>query len=179
MSTAVELLATEFATRPELIRANARDLPDKVAVADEGGRVSYAELDRLMDPVAAGLQRDGTAQRQAVVAPIQSSATPAQIVGMVANSGATLVFLDSADAVAGLDSGYHGHNEATRAADWRDDTSAGTVLAETNARLGKTQRLSTLHAVRELSRSAVGKVLKRELRDRVAAGEFVAAQETA
>jgi acyl-coenzyme A synthetase/AMP-(fatty) acid ligase len=45
-------------------------------------------------------------------------------------------------------------------------------LAETNAKLGKTQRLSALHQADELPRSAIGKVLKRELRDRLAAGEF-------
>ena len=49
---------------------------------------------------------------------------------------------------------------------------AATVLADTNAKLGKTQRLSALHATDELPRSAIGKVLKRELRDRLAAGEF-------
>jgi acyl-CoA synthetase (AMP-forming)/AMP-acid ligase II len=56
----------------------------------------------------------------------------------------------------------------------RTGTDAGTddVLAETNAKLGKTQRLSALHQADELPRSAIGKVLKRELRDRLAAGEF-------
>jgi acyl-CoA synthetase (AMP-forming)/AMP-acid ligase II len=37
----------------------------------------------------------------------------------------------------------------------------------TNAQLGKTQRLSELHAIDELPRSPIGKVLKRELRDRL------------
>ena len=40
-----------------------------------------------------------------------------------------------------------------------------------NARLGKTQRIAFLAVVAELPRSAIGKILKRELRDR-----FVAAQ---
>lgn len=40
------------------------------------------------------------------------------------------------------------------------------LLAWVNARLGKTQRLSLLHAVDELPRNAIGKVLKRELRER-------------
>jgi acyl-CoA synthetase (AMP-forming)/AMP-acid ligase II len=126
MSTAAELLATEFATLPDLMRANARDRPDTIAVADEHAHVSYAELDRLMDRVAAGLQQGGTAQGQAVAivaspsvaqaivflgalragavaAPIQPSATPEQIAGMIADSGANLVFLDTAnaDALAG------------------------------------------------------------------------------
>jgi len=42
-----------------------------------------------------------------------------------------------------------------------------TLLAWANARLGKTQRLSALHAIDELPRSAIGKVLKRELRQRL------------
>ena len=49
----------------------------------------------------------------------------------------------------------------------RGNADPAAVLAETNAKLGKTQRLSALHAVDELPRSAIGKVLKRELRDRL------------
>ena len=41
------------------------------------------------------------------------------------------------------------------------------VLAAANGKLGKTQRLSALHVVDQLPRSAIGKVLKRELRDRL------------
>jgi acyl-CoA synthetase (AMP-forming)/AMP-acid ligase II len=40
-----------------------------------------------------------------------------------------------------------------------------TILQWANARLGKTQRLSDLRIVESLPRSAIGKVLKRELRD--------------
>ncbi len=39
-----------------------------------------------------------------------------------------------------------------------------------NARLGKTQRLADLRIIDALPRSAIGKVLKRELRDRYARG---------
>ena len=42
---------------------------------------------------------------------------------------------------------------------------AGAIMAWTNERLGKTQRLSQLHRIEEMPRSAIGKVLKRELRD--------------
>ncbi len=46
-----------------------------------------------------------------------------------------------------------------------DNASAETLLQWTNAQLGKTQRLSSLTFIDELPRSAIGKVLKRELRD--------------
>jgi acyl-CoA synthetase (AMP-forming)/AMP-acid ligase II len=42
-----------------------------------------------------------------------------------------------------------------------------SILAAANAKLGKTQRLNRLVAVDELPRSPIGKVLKRELRDRL------------
>ena len=46
---------------------------------------------------------------------------------------------------------------------------AETLRAWANARLGKTQRLADLRFVDELPRSEIGKVLKRELRDRFVA----------
>ena len=45
------------------------------------------------------------------------------------------------------------------------ETSAETMMRWLNERVGKTQRLSALDFVDELPRSAIGKVLKRELRD--------------
>ena len=50
------------------------------------------------------------------------------------------------------------------------DITAETLKDWLNQRVGKTQRLSALHIVNELPRSAIGKVLKRELRDRYSAG---------
>jgi long-chain acyl-CoA synthetase len=47
-----------------------------------------------------------------------------------------------------------------------NQTSADVLLQWANARFGKTQRLAGLHFLDELPRSAIGKVLKRELRDR-------------
>jgi acyl-CoA synthetase (AMP-forming)/AMP-acid ligase II len=48
----------------------------------------------------------------------------------------------------------------------RDGTAdPDAILAEANSRLGRTQRISALHALGELPRSAIGKVLKRELRE--------------
>jgi acyl-CoA synthetase (AMP-forming)/AMP-acid ligase II len=42
---------------------------------------------------------------------------------------------------------------------------AGQIMAWYNARAGKTQRLAALYFIDELPRSAIGKVLKRELRE--------------
>ncbi|MBL8361741.1 MAG: acyl--CoA ligase [Rubrivivax sp.] len=58
---------------------------------------------------------------------------------------------------------------------WREgavpaEADAAALLAWANARLGKTQRLAAVHSVEALPRSAIGKVLKRELRDALAAG---------
>jgi acyl-CoA synthetase (AMP-forming)/AMP-acid ligase II len=50
-----------------------------------------------------------------------------------------------------------------RADDAEDE--AAQIMAWANERLGKTQRLAGAELVRELPRSAIGKVLKRELRD--------------
>lgn len=46
-----------------------------------------------------------------------------------------------------------------------DQADPEDILADANSRLGKTQRIARLHAVEELPRSAIGKVLKRELRE--------------
>jgi acyl-CoA synthetase (AMP-forming)/AMP-acid ligase II len=43
--------------------------------------------------------------------------------------------------------------------------SADQLLAHANAQLGKTQRLAAVEVLDSLPRSAIGKVLKRELRD--------------
>jgi acyl-CoA synthetase (AMP-forming)/AMP-acid ligase II len=49
----------------------------------------------------------------------------------------------------------------------RDGADMAAVLAFANARVGRTQRLNRLIAIEELPRSPIGKVLKRELRDRL------------
>ncbi|MFT3665132.1 class I adenylate-forming enzyme family protein [Piscinibacter sp.] len=48
----------------------------------------------------------------------------------------------------------------------RGDVGAEALREWLNARVGKTQRLAALHLVDELPRSAIGKVLKRELKER-------------
>ncbi len=51
----------------------------------------------------------------------------------------------------------------------REGADADAVLQAANAQVGRTQRLNRLVVVDELPRSPIGKVLKRELRDRLAA----------
>ena len=120
MTEATDMLERDFGLLPDLIAAHARERGGKTALADDAGAIDYATLDRMMDRVAAALQRDGTVQGQAVAivaypsveyaaaflgavragsiaAPIAPSATPAQIAAMVADSGAGVVFLDEAN----------------------------------------------------------------------------------
>ena len=123
MSEATDMLARDFGLLPDLIAAHARERGGKTAVADDRHAIDYATLDRQMDRVAAALQRDGTAQRQSVAivaspsveyaatflgtlragsvaAPIAPSATPAQIAAMIADSGASIAFVDEANEAA-------------------------------------------------------------------------------
>ena len=50
------------------------------------------------------------------------------------------------------------------------EATAAELLQWCNQQVGKTQRLADLHFIDELPRSAIGKVLKRELRERYVAG---------
>jgi len=115
--SAEALLTSDFATLPDIIRAHARERGGKTAVADLAASYSYAELDVMMDRVAAALQRDGVGQggsvaiisassiRYAVVflgtlragcvaAPLAPSSTPEALAAMIADCGAPIVFVD-------------------------------------------------------------------------------------
>ncbi len=121
--TAAEMLASDFATLPDLIRAHGRERGDKVALAEADGELDYAGLDALMDRVAAALQRDGVKQGEAVAivaapsidnaavflgalragcipAPLAPSSTPESIVAMIADCGAPITFVDADGAAA-------------------------------------------------------------------------------
>ncbi|WP_242095852.1 class I adenylate-forming enzyme family protein [Sphingomonas sp. CROZ-RG-20F-R02-07] len=123
MTTAPDMLASGFATLPDLIRAHALERPERIAVADDAGTLTYAALDAMMDRVAAALQRDFVANGQAVAilaapstayaalflgavragcvaTPIAPSATPDAIAAMVADSGAPILFADAANRTA-------------------------------------------------------------------------------
>jgi len=123
MKTLEQMLAADFGTMGELIAIHAAQRPDHQALVMESGSLTYGELDRLMDRIGAALQRDGVKPGEAIsvcattsleyaalfvgalrvgvaVAPIAPSSTPEQIAGMVADSGATLFFLDKGVAEA-------------------------------------------------------------------------------
>lgn len=118
MSTAIETLyKSKFATWPDLIRAHATNHAAKIAIVDGDETLRYQALDRLMDRIAAALQRDGVQQGQAVAiaagasaryiavilgalragcvaAPLTSTATGRAIADMVADCSPPILFLD-------------------------------------------------------------------------------------
>jgi acyl-CoA synthetase (AMP-forming)/AMP-acid ligase II len=121
--TADALLTSDFATLPDIVREHARERSSKTAVADAEGSYSYAELDAMMDRVAAALQRDGVEQGQSVAiisassiayaavflgalragcvaAPLAPSSTPEALAAMIADCGAPIVFLDGENEAA-------------------------------------------------------------------------------
>ena len=123
MTTAADMLASDFATLPDLIAVHARERGERIALADDVGTLDYAALDRAMDRVAAALQRDGMRPGQAVAivaqasiayavvflgalragcvaTPLAPSATPAALAAMIVDCGAPIVFLDDANAAA-------------------------------------------------------------------------------
>jgi acyl-CoA synthetase (AMP-forming)/AMP-acid ligase II len=120
-----ELLVREFATIPELIRHQAEERPGHTALIEDERRLTYGELDALMDRVAAALQRDGVgsggviaicgsssieyvvtylgALRAGVaVAPLAPSSTADALASMLSDCAAQRLFLDRgvADALA-------------------------------------------------------------------------------
>ena len=116
--TSQELFAQEFATLSDLVRAHGAERPSAIALIHGGRRLSYGELDRLMDRAAAALQRDGVRPLDAVavaaassieyvasflailragaaVAPLAPSSAAASLRAMLADCGAKLLFLDA------------------------------------------------------------------------------------
>ena len=106
-----------FETLTDRLRHVARQQPQALALGDGQWLLDYQTLDRLVDRVAAALQRDGLLPGQAVAscaasgvlqavcglgalragavpAPIAPSVTPAQFGAMVADSGAAFAFVD-------------------------------------------------------------------------------------
>lgn len=120
--TLAELLARPFGTVPEMIGFAASQRPKHPALILDEGSLSYAALDILIARVAASLQRDGfgpgdkiaacagtsleyvalflgALRAGAVMTPLPPSATPQNLNGMLANSGARILFQDRACAL--------------------------------------------------------------------------------
>jgi long-chain acyl-CoA synthetase len=112
------LLAADFGTIPELIRAHARHTPAHPALIMDEQQLDYAALDALMDRVAGGLARDGVAagdtiailaatslayaatflgalRAGAAVAPLPLSSSSESVADMLADCAAKLVFVDA------------------------------------------------------------------------------------
>jgi long-chain acyl-CoA synthetase len=113
--------AADFRSIPDLVREHARSRPAQPAVVQDEQTFSWAELDALMDRVAAGLQRDGVRPGHAValagtptplqaalflgalragvaVAPLAPSVTPQDFASMLDDAQARLLFIDTAAA---------------------------------------------------------------------------------
>ncbi|MGY4827710.1 class I adenylate-forming enzyme family protein [Sphaerotilaceae bacterium SBD11-9] len=109
----------DYGVIADLIRNHARRDPSHVAVIDKTASVTYAQLDAMMDRVAAALKRDGVKPREAiaicayssvhyaaiflgalragvVVAPLAPGSTPEQLQGMLTDAGAKILFTEAA-----------------------------------------------------------------------------------
>ncbi|HEY0825381.1 MAG TPA: class I adenylate-forming enzyme family protein [Ramlibacter sp.] len=107
-----------FRAIPDLIRENARARPGHLALRHGSSRMTWGELDAQSDRVAARLQAQGLQPTQSIaicgansipymvlflgglraglaVAPLPTGALPEQLAGMVADSGARLLFADA------------------------------------------------------------------------------------
>ncbi len=113
-------MSTEtFTPLPEMIRAFAEATPQKIALIQDVRQLSYGDLDKVMDRVAAALQREGVKPAASVaicagtsieytsvflgalragiaVAPIAPSSTADSIVDMIADCDAKVFFVDHA-----------------------------------------------------------------------------------
>ena len=147
--SAEELLASDFAALPDLIRAHAAERPRHFALIEGDAELDYAGLAALMDRIAFALERDGVQSGDAVaicarnsiayaaafcgilaagaaVALLAPSSTPASITMMLEDSGAKVFLLDGETARALKGSGHE--PEARRVA--LDDGEAGEAFSQ-------------------------------------------------
>ena len=113
-----DYVARPFGTFAELVKLQTVSRPNSDAIVCEGEAITYGALDALADRVAAALQRDGveplgvtaicaaasikyaavfigTLRAGAAISPLAPSATPEQLVAMLADNGASHVFVDA------------------------------------------------------------------------------------
>lgn len=113
-----EYVRRDFGTFFELFAMQAAARPDHIAIYCNDRSVTYRELDALADRVASGLQRDGVVsggvaaicasssieyaaifigvlRAGAAISPLSPSSTPRQLEAMLADNGASHLFLDA------------------------------------------------------------------------------------
>ena len=114
-----DALAQPFVALADLVALHAAHRPGHAALVHDERSISFAELDRRVDRIAAALQRDsvgigdtvaiaasnaieyaavllGALRTGAAAAPIPQSTAPAALAAMVADSGARHLFIDGA-----------------------------------------------------------------------------------
>ena len=107
-----------FRALPDLVREHARQRPQALAMCDDEIALTWAQLDQLVDSVAASLQRDGlrlgdvaalcaapcvryaavflgVLRCGAVVAPLSPSVTPQVFAAMLGDAQARVLFVDT------------------------------------------------------------------------------------
>ncbi len=124
------LLSAKFSNVPDIVRGHAAARPLAIAVADPDTRLSWAEFNALGDRIASRLQREGVGPGKAVALAgfnsahhvavwlgvlragavaglITYSATGEQMAAMIADTGATHLFLDAgaSESLEGFDLG--------------------------------------------------------------------------
>ena len=116
-TTLDEILQAPFVAVPDMVSAAAKRHPDHAALIQNDRKLSYAEVDALVDRIAAQLQRDGLKPRDSIaicaatsieyacvflaglraglaVAPLATTAAPESLANMITDSDAKLLFLD-------------------------------------------------------------------------------------
>ncbi len=154
MTSSTDLLAADFATLPDLVRAHAAERPDDIAVADPDVRISWGAFDAMVDSIVVSLQRDdvgrgsataiaglnsvaqvavfiATLRAGAVAGLITSTATGEQMAAMIRDTGARHLFLDAkaAESLAGQDYGTLTHIAM-------DESTAGVPMSQWVAAAG-------------------------------------------
>ena len=149
------LLASEFVPFVELLRRNAAEHPDSIAISDSRGALTWRAFDDRIDRIAARLLERGVGEGDtiallgynavgyvlafcaalrigAVAVPLTSSATPTAIAAMIADCGAAHLFLDRAagESLSGVDLASAIERIAF------DDSHAGTPIREWMAPAG-------------------------------------------
>lgn len=128
-TTMLSRLTEPFGSFPEILKEWSRIQPDALALVDDSSEVYWAELVGLVERLAARLIETGLKRGQSVAilgtsttnyalvflatvraggvaAPLTTSASPEQLTGMLADSGAEHLFIDQAKAAElGLDFG--------------------------------------------------------------------------